>query len=322
VVFAIVAPSAILSLSSRLTQPLGGRMHDILVGAVSQLTAGVSYLRSAPRAGAIAALSLVVWLLESGMFLALLPAFGLAPDPWLALVAMCVTNLGILAPSTPGFIGPFHFFCMSTLAAVGVAEPVAFGYAVLVHLSFYVPITLWGVGIAFTYGLSFGEMISRAKQARPLDTDARSVARLRPARTLAIEPSPSTIALCEAILPLEASSHASVVVRDVARFVEEETHDLPGRLAWLFAIGMLGFRVLTFARFLRPIDRVPLQKRRTWVEAWAYGGFAPARQLFRGVRSTALLAFYEHESVRAETLPELVRLGSDRAQVERAHGQA
>jgi glycosyltransferase 2 family protein len=318
VLCAVIAPSAILSLVSRAAQLLGARVHDLLVGAFSQLVAGVSYLRSAPSAASVAALSVLVWICEAGMFLALLPAFGLAADPWLALAAMCITNLGILAPSTPGFIGPFHFFCMSTLAAVGVAEPVAFGYAVLVHLSFYVPITLWGVGIAFTYGISFGEMVSRAKQARPLGAEPRRVATLRPARAECSEPTRATIALCEALLPPD-EDHEPEVVRDVARFVQEETGDLPGRLAWLFAIGLLGFRVLGFLRFLRPLERVPLAKRRLWVERWAYGGVAPARQLLRAVRSTALLAYYEHDRVRAQLLPALISL---EPKPERAHGEA
>jgi glycosyltransferase 2 family protein len=315
---AVIAPSAILSLVSRATQPLGARLHDLLVGAVSQLVAGVTYLRSAPSAARIAALSVLVWSFEAGMFLALLPAFGLTADPWLALAAMCITNLGILAPSTPGFIGPFHFFCMSTLVAVGVSQPVAFGYAVLVHLSFYVPITLWGVGIALTYGISFGEMISRAKRARPLDAEPRTVATLRQARAARSEPKRATIALCEAMLPPD-QHHEPEVVRDVARFVDQEIGDLPGRLAWLFAIGMLGFRLLGFLRFMRPLERVTLAKRRAWVERWAHGGLAPARQLMRAVRSPALLAYYEHERVQAELLPALIALEPQR---ERAHGEA
>lgn len=320
VVLAIVAPSAILTVASRASQIFGARVHDLLVGAVSQLVAGVSYLRSLSSAAAIAGLSLLVWLLEGGMFLAILPAFGVSPDPWLALVAMCVTNLGILAPSTPGFIGPFHFFCMTTLAAVGVSEPVAFGYAVVVHLSFYVPITLWGVGIAFAYGVSFGEMASQAAEARPLSPEAerKPVATLRPARRASAEPRPATVAVCEAVVPLDqlpAGTDASAIVLDVARFVDDETRDLPGKLAWLFAIGMLGFRMLSLLRFLRPIERVPLAARRAWVERWAYGSLAPARQLFRGVRSTALLAFYEHEEVREQLMPSpaLVPLSRERA---------
>jgi hypothetical protein len=205
---------------------------------------------------------------------------------------------------------------MTTLAAVGVSEPVAFGYAVLVHLSFYVPITLWGVGITFAYGVSFGEMVARARQARPIDLDARSVRTLRPAGHTDAAPNRATVALCEALLPPEP--HDRTVLADVARFVDAEMRDLPGRLAWLYALGMFGFRALTLLRFLRPLHHVALTPRRAWVERFAHGGFAPGRQLFRAARSTALLAFYEHPHTRDAMLPAapLVTLGKERARGE------
>src|SRR6185503_4460235 len=102
VLLAVAAPSALLNLTSRASHLLGARVHGLAVTVVSQLVAGVSYVRTLSSALAVSALSVAIWLLEAGMFLALLPAFGIAADPWLALVAMCVTNLGILAPSTPG----------------------------------------------------------------------------------------------------------------------------------------------------------------------------------------------------------------------------
>jgi uncharacterized membrane protein YbhN (UPF0104 family) len=100
------------------------------------------------------------------MFLLLLPAFHLRFSLWWAFLAMTVTNLGILAPSTPGFVGPFHYFCMKSLAAVGVAEATAMSYAIVVHLTFFAPITLWGVGIIFWYGLQLGSTIALAQAAK------------------------------------------------------------------------------------------------------------------------------------------------------------
>ena len=38
---------------------------------------------------------------------------------------MSVTNLGILVPSTPGFVGPFHFFCSQALMSQGIPEATA-----------------------------------------------------------------------------------------------------------------------------------------------------------------------------------------------------
>jgi hypothetical protein len=124
-------------------------------------------------------------------------------------------------------------------------------------------------------------------------------------------------------LPHEREIDRRRVTTDVARFVEKELADLPGRLSTLFAIGMLGFRSLTFVAKLRRLEKLDADVRRSWIESWAYGSFALGRQLFRGVRSTALLAYYEHPDVRALMLPpraepaaSLVELGKKRNRAE------
>jgi uncharacterized protein (TIRG00374 family) len=198
VLFAVAAPSALLNLTSRITHRFGARLYGVGIKLVSQLVAGVSYIRTLSSALSVMALSVLVWLCEAGMFYALMPAFGIPASPWFALLAMCVTNLGILVPSTPGFIGAFHAFCMMAVMLAGVSEPVAFSYAALVHLSFYVPITLWGFAIAFTYGLSFGEMANRAAEARPIEAGAEPLVSLRGARAPeAARPARFWIALVE-----------------------------------------------------------------------------------------------------------------------------
>ena len=113
-------------------------------------------------------------------------------------------------------------------------------------------------------------------------------------------------AICDALLPLEdlpESLDAQEIVRDAALFVSLETRNLPGRLAWMFAGGMLFFETVSWIRFGKSLARVSRPARKAWVERWAYGGFAPARQLFRAVRSVALLAFYEHEALRPFLVP-------------------
>ncbi|MBI1816117.1 MAG: flippase-like domain-containing protein [Deltaproteobacteria bacterium] len=104
----------------------------------------------------IVALSLTVWIVEGGMFLVVLPAFDLPMNPLWAAMALSVTNLGILIPSSPGYIGPFHYFCMQALQIFGVPADTALGYAIMVHLLYYVPITIWGVGALTAYGVSLG----------------------------------------------------------------------------------------------------------------------------------------------------------------------
>jgi glycosyltransferase 2 family protein len=304
VLVALLAPSFLVGAAGRVGHLFGARAHDRIVAIFDQVVSGVAYLRDVRSAGRVLALSVLVWCLEAGMFLMLLPAFGIRADPWLAILVMTVTNLGILVPSTPGFVGPFHFFCMRTLVAFGVTEATAFSYAVLAHLSFYVPITLWGVGILFTYGLSLRKLAAEAAAARPLSRPANAFASTPPrARVEARAPSEFSLALLETWLPFDddhvEGADRTEVLRSCARFVDDELAELPGRLLWMYAAAMYGFRVLTAVVHLRSFCALPLTTRRRWIERWAFGGWALARQLFRGSRATALVAYYEHPIVLA-----------------------
>ena len=76
-------------------------------------------------------------------------------------------------------------------------------------------------------------------------------------------------------------------------------HELPIRLRALFYTGLAGFRFVTRLRYARGFCELPAATRRAWFERWAYGPLPLARQLFRPVRATALLAYYERAEVRA-----------------------
>jgi hypothetical protein len=108
------------------------------------------------------------------------------------------------------------------------------------------------------------------------------------------------VALVEALVPAEriAADRRGELVRATAAFVARQLEALPGSLRLLFAIGMFGFRLLSWRR-LRSFESLPLERRRAVAAWWAWGPLPPARQLFKPVRATALLAFHEYAPVRA-----------------------
>ncbi len=302
VLLAVTAGDYLVRFAGQVGQIGGRRVHDRLVHAVNQAVQGVRYLRAPRAALVVVLLSGIVWLFEAGMFLCLLPAFGLEPSPWVALLAMTVTNLGILVPSSPGFIGPFHFFCKEALGVVGVAEAVGLSYAALVHLTFYVPITAWGVVILLVHGFHLSSAMQARAAASPLalpDLDD-----MPPPPDLPPNPEAREItrALCEALVPVDSLSAESrhEVLLETSAFVEGQLEALPARLRVLYQMGILGVRLITRIVFVRSLCGLPLERRRRWVEKWAYGSFGLGRQLFRAIRATALLAYYEHPLVRAE----------------------
>ena len=155
----IAAKSQVLDLLEWVTRRLPARFGQRLMSIADRAIAATDCLRDRTLIGPILLLSLVVWLVEGSMFLVILPAFGLAANPLWAAMALTVTNLGILIPSSPGYIGPFHFFCMQALMMFGITRETALGYAIMAHLLYYIPVTIWGISAMAAYGMRFGTAV-------------------------------------------------------------------------------------------------------------------------------------------------------------------
>jgi hypothetical protein len=109
--------------------------------------------------------------------------------------------------------------------------------------------------------------------------------------------SSAVIAIVDAILPVDsAGSVRADAVAFAAEFTAAQIAATPTHLRWMLASGLAAFRLVTFVRFGRSIQRLPAPVSRRWVGAWAFGSLGPARLLFRAIRSAAVLAYYERLS--------------------------
>ncbi len=207
------APQLSLSLASQLSIHLGRKWHTRALALVTQVTRGLSCLRDASTALSVLATSFVIWIIEGLMFALVMPCFNLPISLVKAIAVMAFTNLGILVPSSPGYIGTYHVCCKTALLAVtgsetaqmtnkaveqaavqtyqlatmpflsnsigNVSESTALSYAVVVHLVFYTTVTVWGVIAMARYGLELGTTAALAWEAKPItnlpETEAMAV---------------------------------------------------------------------------------------------------------------------------------------------------
>jgi hypothetical protein len=261
---------------------------------------GLAHVRRPTNALRLGALSLTAWMLEAVMVLLMLAAFRLPMTPASALLVMAASNVGILVPSPRGHVAIFRTHCAQALALLGVASATSAAFAVALHAVFYVPITLWGLGVLLRYGGELGWTRARTAATRPVAATTIGgvpveLIGTRRARSRATAPDGLTVAITEALLPDAGSD----VTRRVATFVQGQVDALPTQLRLMLLAGLLVFRAAVRARHLRGFRDLPLATRREIVNAWAFGPHALARQLFRVLRSTALLCYYEEASVKA-----------------------
>ncbi len=89
-------------------------------------------------------LSALVWMGETGLFYFALKGLGLSATPLMALLVMAIATLSTLAPSSPGYVGPFHLAAFTAVSLIGGSSAQAGSYAVIVHLALWVPTTIVG----------------------------------------------------------------------------------------------------------------------------------------------------------------------------------
>jgi uncharacterized protein (TIRG00374 family) len=117
-----------------------GSVNEVVV----QLTQSLSLLRSPSRAIRLLGISVLAWILEGAVFACVLWSLRIDvpwPAAWLSLAA---ATLATLLPSSPGYVGTFDYFASLGLTGYGVEHSAAAAFAVLAHLTLWVPVTLAG----------------------------------------------------------------------------------------------------------------------------------------------------------------------------------
>lgn len=150
---AVLWPGAIVAVAGRCGGLLGPSWRARLEQLATNVTSAAACLRD-PRQGALLlASSVAIWCLEASIFVFLLPVFGAPLSIQIGLITMCVTGFGLLLPSSPGFIGPFHYFASQVVMLFGVSQATGLAYASLVHLTFFLPTTIAGGCVMLWYGV-------------------------------------------------------------------------------------------------------------------------------------------------------------------------
>lgn len=161
-----VRPTLAVALAAPVIRVLPRRLRGRARGLVEAVVQGLSVLGGVRATLWALGLTVGAWLCEAGLYLALLYALAIEGPPLvpLAILATSIANLGTLLPSSPGYVGVFHYLVQQVLTQAGVPLGQATVYAVLVHAALVVPVTLLGLYYVWRLGLgrSWLRVVSRA----------------------------------------------------------------------------------------------------------------------------------------------------------------
>lgn len=151
---------AALRLAQRVLRHIRPLNRPAVYASLGHLVDGFALLRR-PLGLLLIAITFLAWVSIIVTSWACAQAFHL-DVPWTALIfANIVTALGMLVPSSPGYIGVFHYLVTLALAPFGVPKEIALGYAIVWHGSNYLTLSVSGMVALGVHGTSLGQVLER-----------------------------------------------------------------------------------------------------------------------------------------------------------------
>lgn len=150
--------------------PLRWLSQDIrstLLALLRQFQDGLRTFRELRLAAPAVALSVGGWLLEAGSYWLFGHAFGLDLEWSAYLLIMMTANFAVSIPVTPSGIGPYEVVTQELVVALGAQRALATGFAIGIHLTFIIWVTLTGLVAMWLMRLTPEEIFYLAQSREP-----------------------------------------------------------------------------------------------------------------------------------------------------------
>lgn len=141
------------------------------IGFADKFLDGLKSLRSPKAVLMILFNSILIWLLETGLYWCVDRALGLGLNFGQLMLMNGVVNLVLLIPAAPGGLGTFDAAVRAVLEAFGILSEPALGYTLVLRIALWVPITLVGTIYFLREGLKWTTDVSEMQAQAETDTD-------------------------------------------------------------------------------------------------------------------------------------------------------
>ena len=145
------------------------RFREPVTEIADRFLDGLMSLRSPKDAVMIFLTSILVWVLETGLYWSVDQALGLGLNFGQLMLLNGVVNLVLLIPAAPGGLGTFDAAGRAMLQAFAIPAEPALGYTLVLRIALWAPITLLGAVYFVREGLKWTTDISEM-QAQAQDS--------------------------------------------------------------------------------------------------------------------------------------------------------
>jgi uncharacterized protein (TIRG00374 family) len=121
-----------------------GRARRLVRDTIDEVAAPLR-ARQVVLALALSALAWGTWAVSADL---VCRSLGVSLSPAELVFVTAVVNLGVVIPSSPGFVGTYQWLAVAALGVVGVGGEVAIAFSLLMQAIWYIPTTIVGGALA------------------------------------------------------------------------------------------------------------------------------------------------------------------------------
>lgn len=136
-----------------------------LGGLLVSFNQGLGFARSGAAVGRVAAWTVAIWVVAGVTIWASLEGMGMPSSPAAVVLVLSLTNLGMVVPSGPSYIGTYHFAVVESLRVFGIESSQALGTAVVLHGLTFGTILVGGLLFLWRGQYSLSRLLASARQS-------------------------------------------------------------------------------------------------------------------------------------------------------------
>ena len=141
------------------------KIREKTAGIMLKFLEGLASLRSPFNVLMVFFTSVLIWLLETVKYWFVMHAFSFTVSFFALMLLNGIANLATTIPSAPGYIGTWEAVTKAVLVAYGVGGAEGLGYAVVLHVALWLPITLLGAYFMTREGIKWSDSLRRETRA-------------------------------------------------------------------------------------------------------------------------------------------------------------
>jgi len=169
----LVKKEKALALAAFMLKILPENIRLRILKVIAGFSDGLEIFRSSDRYLMVIFWTVFMWIIYLAIIFISFYIFGfmdpgypmIINSPFIAtIVILTITTAGIGIPSAPGAVGTYHGMCSFGIQLFQVDPSTAMSYAVLMHLTNFVPMTIVGLISLFSEGFKLAELSGLAKK--------------------------------------------------------------------------------------------------------------------------------------------------------------